>query len=107
MSSYGIKVSRPGYDVLSASDENLITSSEFNSPKVVKIIYFSGADTTAHGLGYVPMFDYYTEYDTGKWKLNAPGFYDAFTTLEVEVDDTNITTYQKTYVILYAKALNE
>ena len=61
---YGLKVSRPGYDVLTASDVQLAFSSKFNYFKivttgVVSLSVDSGAgfftQNIAHGLSFVPV----------------------------------------------------
>lgn len=62
---YGIKVSQNGYDVLTASDDELVMSSAFNSFKIVAsgsvaVSHTAGTSSittnVSHGLGYVPGF---------------------------------------------------
>jgi hypothetical protein len=55
MADYGIKVSKVGFDVKSASDINLIMSSKFNMLKTKQTGTFSGEGTLAHGLEYTPI----------------------------------------------------
>ena len=57
--NYGIKVSRMGYGVLTASKKELAMSSEFNFMKIHAsgIISVTGVSVDiAHGLGYKPVF---------------------------------------------------
>lgn len=62
MGDYGIKVSKPGYDVKTAEDKDLVFSSKFFTPRVHvqgsgSITHTGGRTVTiAHNLGYVPMF---------------------------------------------------
>lgn len=70
--NYGIKVSKPGYNVLSAGDQNLVYTSKYNTIRVA--LTGSGSVTSdatnptlvtiAHSLGYVPAFVWYTEVGT-------------------------------------------
>lgn len=54
MADWGIKVSKPGFDVKTCDDKDLIMSSEFNTFKVKAVGSTSG--TYAHGLAYVPAY---------------------------------------------------
>jgi hypothetical protein len=63
MANYGAKVSKPGYDVKTCSDKNLIYSSKFaNAFKIAKegattktiAASSTGTKTIAHGLSYAP-----------------------------------------------------
>lgn len=62
MSDYGIKVSKPGYDVKTAAANNLVFSSEYSTLRVKQqgsgtVKHSTGRTVTiAHNLGYVPMF---------------------------------------------------
>lgn len=65
-----VKLSKPGFDVMTTDDKNLQMSSEFDSHKIAKTGVltvelpaetFAGetktrTDTYSHGLGYVPMY---------------------------------------------------
>ena len=64
---YGIKVSRDGYDVLTATDDQLVMSSAFNSFKIVSTGtstlgagslqgagFYEASNQIAHGLSYTP-----------------------------------------------------
>lgn len=64
MSDYGLRVSQPGYDVLTETDDSrMMVTTKFNNVKVQGIynavsVANLGAYTYAngtHGLGYVPM----------------------------------------------------
>jgi len=70
MANYGLKISKPGYDVSSASDSELVYSSKFDTLKV----FSSGSGsitvpnpmaeqtvTITHNLGYRPAFMFYTQ----------------------------------------------
>jgi len=62
--SYGIKVSKPGYDATTASSKNLVYSSDFKTPKIYTLGDFSittdangnATSGVAHGLEYAPGF---------------------------------------------------
>lgn len=56
MGNYGIKVSTPGSDVLTAEDKNLVYSSKYNGMKILTHGSLSTSGSVAHNLGYVPMF---------------------------------------------------
>jgi len=67
---YGLKVSQSGYDIASATDKQLVFSSEFNTLKVSSIGSGTanpddvGSTVTveiSHGLGYVPAYTVFTE----------------------------------------------
>lgn len=89
MSKYGIKISRPGYDVRNASDVNLVYSSEFFTPKIVRSDMFQ-AGNTAHGLGYTPCFMHPL--------ILADGLFDV-----VSVDDTNVSVFwDEIQVVLFS-----
>jgi hypothetical protein len=67
--SYGLKVSKPGHDVKTAADKDLVYSSEWATFTVFaansgSISYSTGSVTTVtinHNLGYRPAFTVYTE----------------------------------------------
>lgn len=111
----GIKIGRPGLDVLTAADKDLVWSSEFNTPKVAKILHFTSTTPQAHGLGYVPAFIFMTHtdivdaFDTEGWTLNNQGYTAGYVTT-VSVDNSYVyCDYLGTeiYVILFIDSLDE
>lgn len=54
MGDWGIRVSKPGFDVKTCADYDLIMSSSFNLLKTKSVGTTSG--TVAHGLSYVPIY---------------------------------------------------
>ena len=83
MADYGIKISKPGYSVLTATDRQLVFSLEFNTFKV----FASGSgnvtsDATnpqiveiTHSLGYQPAFFVYSEIHAGDGLPSTGSFY--------------------------------
>lgn len=76
---YGAKVSKPGYDVKTATPDQLVYSSKYNTLRVFASgsgsINLSsgniGVVTIAHNLGYRPAFAFYSEIITadGNYRL--------------------------------------
>jgi len=66
---YGIRVSKPGYSVLTGTDPQMVMSSKFDNLKIHSrgsgTIYDSTGrtKTIAHGLGYVPVFLFHSQGD--------------------------------------------
>lgn len=65
---YGIKVSQPGYSVLTANPSQLVFSSKYQTPKIHSqgsgtLTDSSRTVTIAHGLGYVPLFLVHSQQD--------------------------------------------
>lgn len=54
--TWGIKISKPGYDVKTCTDDQLVMSSEFNAIKVAYSAAPIASGTYTHGLGYAPAF---------------------------------------------------
>lgn len=110
MSKYGIKISRPGYDVDSATDDNLIYSSEFNTPKIFRRIKFTSSGSQAHGLTYPPDFDYYVKNTTSGRTRRGQNYYFGWPAT-VQVDSTNVyatvSSGVEIYVTLFTNPLNE
>lgn len=90
---YGIKISRAGFNVKTASDVNLVYSSEFKTPKIIRVAEFPNG-STAHGLGYTPAFVTYANFAGLDYNTS------------VTVDDTNVTCYGTQTVILFSDALS-
>ena len=86
--SYGLKISLPGSNVLTAADKDLVYSSKFNGMKIAKHNTLASAGTVAHGLAYVPMYLNYVKIGTFyelETDVVSPGTYKTF------ADTTNIT----------------
>jgi hypothetical protein len=116
--SYGIKVSKSGYDISTAGDENLTVNSDYPLLKIVKkgtgSLVFTTSDkektaTIAHNLGYAPLAKvssefYYISVLHGDWTdaTVLDGYflpmcfgmhYEPYTTglYTYETDNTNLT----------------
>lgn len=67
MTDYGIKVSKPGYDVKTATPQQLVFSSKYPTLRIHSrgtgsVTHTGGRISTIyHGLGYVPMFTVYAK----------------------------------------------
>jgi hypothetical protein len=78
--TYGIKVSKPGHDVKTCADKDLVLSSGFEATKHVYTsatysvnLTASGAGrfwggTYTHNYGYIPVFRGYYDVNDGKWR---------------------------------------
>ena len=82
MADYGFKIAKPGFDVLTATDNNLIFSSKFNTLKAYATgtvtISVSPVDvidyaSVAHGLSYAPAFMVFNDGDDGFWHYSNSG----------------------------------
>jgi len=65
---YGIKVSKPNYDVLTADIKNLTYTSDAESHKVSATGTVTINTDITHGLGYAPMVDLYFTSDGAIYK---------------------------------------
>jgi hypothetical protein len=63
MANWGIRVSKPGYNVLTCADHELVMSSSFNTLKTKMVGTTAG--TVAHGLAYTPIYMYCEQYGAG------------------------------------------
>ena len=117
MADYGIKIAKSGYDVSSASEENLAFSSAFNSFKIVA----SGSTTLTipaedtyikiiyHYLGYYPAFMAFFKNNNGDWqdacrRTSIPvdmGAYGRVNTNDLRVKIFNNTGSEHTADIVY------
>lgn len=64
MGDYGIKISKPGSNVLTAENKNLVYSSGFNSLKVAEkghVVSTASPHEIAHSLAYKPLFLVYVK----------------------------------------------
>lgn len=103
---YGIRVSKPGFDVYTAADDELILTSENNLFKIVEtgtvVVNKLAGDTdggtsVAHGLGYAPMVFAFGVQTGGTANIQVPEIVPDLSTgliakqTHLYVDDTNIT----------------
>lgn len=56
MADWGIKISKPGYDVKTCTKDQLVFDSELDTMKVAYSDAPTGAGSYTHGLGYAPAF---------------------------------------------------
>ena len=81
MGNYGIKVSKPGYDVKTSSPQELVFSSKYQTLHVHSqgsgIVYDSTGRTVtvAHGLGYIPKFLVHTQVDSSLPVIGSTNYY--------------------------------
>jgi len=99
--TYGIKISKPGYDVKTCTDDQLVMSSEINTLKTFGSATIKPLESYNHNLGYVPihLFALYTI--PGK-KLRLVGqsqFYVIATTTYIE--NTDIDTENGNSALVY------
>ncbi len=70
MSTYGIKISKPGKDITSNAANDLVFDSRRNAFKVFKEgsgTMSAGAATIPHGLNFTPAFLAFAQIETGQW----------------------------------------
>ena len=126
MGNYGIKVSKEGYDVKTATSDQLVMSSKFNMFKVFATgnlsITKSGTawealeTSVTHNLGYYPAYlGYWVDTSSGNRKLLGPNcnFTDDVDVVACDVDTTKLycrvytnipDTYNFRYYILLETA---
>jgi hypothetical protein len=99
MADWGIRVSKPGFDVGTCADYDLVMSSSFNLLKTKAVGTTSG--TVAHGLSYVPIYMYCEQLGSGtvgfmgQLRFSSPG-----------VDSTNIETNGSAiYYLFYQQSI--
>lgn len=105
MSDLGIKASKIGVDVKTATDRDLSFTSGLNTLKVYRVIHMGASGKEAHGLDYPPTFDFMLPYEDG-YQVGASGYYSGYESV-VEVDDAYVYAPEDTYIILYIDPLNE
>src|SRR3990167_145212 len=101
MTDYGLKISKNGYDVLTATDVNTSMSSEFNSFKVsaqgnlTKAISPSSSIQVkvSHSLGYRPAFLVFSERQVGETRRYQAPFADGaiYATVDAYISTTTLT----------------
>lgn len=106
MADYGLKVSKSGSSVLTATDENTSMTSKFNSFKVFaqgalqKAISPSSTFTVtvSHNLGYKPAFLVFSDSVVGGGKRFQVPFNDgaAYANSDATVDNSNLNIYIST-----------
>jgi len=107
--AYGIKVSKTGFDVKTASPKDLAWSSEYPSPILQKVItgtMTTGVEeTVSHGLNYYPQYFVYLKNINGdnRWQIleNAFDSYTYCTSSDIKFNFTGINpTYDYGVMIL-------
>jgi len=100
MGDWGIRVSKPGFDVGTCADYDLVMSSSFNLLKTKSVGTTSG--TVAHGLSYAPI--YMTCQSMGVGTVGLVG--QLFDPGNAGVDTTNIVTSgTMKYYIFYQQSI--
>lgn len=104
---YGLKVSKNGYDINTASVQNQIFNSTYNSLKIIAegqvtiSVPSSGSaatTTVAHGLSYIPGFLAYAQLSTASESYIADSFNpndSAKEDFQAWIDSTNLTLSAK------------
>jgi len=90
MSDYGVKISKSGYDVKTATDSNLMFSSSILTNPVKEIVSISMTSspyTYNHGLGFAPKV--WLFYNDGSYWKRVP-FEDYFESIDYEIDSTSV-----------------
>lgn len=117
MSKYGVKVSRPGYNVKSSEDADLVFSTVFNTLKAFKVLHFDydagrspmNIDSQLHGLDYAPTFLVLSEdsVTSGRWSMAISDYFGGGAS-QVFVDTTSVYYNQSEacYVILFIDPLD-
>ena len=103
-SDYGIKVSKPGVDVKTADDDELVMSSSFNMLKTKATGTVTAPTTVAHGLAYVPIVFGMREISSSPKEYSILG---GNSNLLLGVDGTDLTfggTDKWRYYIFYQEA---
>ena len=91
---YGLKISKPGVDVGTAADTDLVFFSDYDSMKTKATGTFGNNGTVAHGLSYTPIF-FVAQSGFAPWAVGG-----------VSVDGTNLinaTSGTVRYYIFYKK----
>lgn len=98
--TYGIKVSKPGFDVRICDDKDLVFTSELNTLKAKAIGTLTSGNTYAHGLAYVPIVFVVNKYSSTKSGLIGQD------TVGSSVDATNVTAGSDLkYYVFYETAI--
>ena len=119
MSDIGLKISKPGIDVKTATDKDLVWSSNFKTLKLYRQIVFTEAGEVSHGLDYPPTFMALMRVD-GVTVPTSLGYQEGGYAF-VSVDDVNVyatnpedlhdqpypVDWDRVYVSLFIDPLNE
>jgi len=73
--TYGIKIARPDYSVITAEDDDLVYSSKFSTLSPFACVKFTAVGNSTHGMSYPPAYFYVVDYGTepnNKWSVNNP-----------------------------------
>lgn len=94
---YGIKISQPGFDVLSCDDKDLIMTSRLNLLKTKAT--GTSSVSVAHGLSYTPIF--FSTFAKASGKYSFIGSDNSY------IDTTNLVPpgYTVRYYIFYQESL--
>lgn len=125
--NYGIKISKPGFDVKTCADKDLVFSSKFDTFRVHSTgIGSLTSDATntktatiSHSLGYVPAFMVFTEVHAGFGNPTTGDFYMAphsppysiggslnTDTIIASIDDSNLYIRMGSLVVANTKVIN-
>ena len=102
--TWGIKISKPGYDVKTCTDDQLGMSSEFNTLKTAKTGTTSG--NVAHGLSYIPIYFCMSKISSTKWGIVGQNYFNGIPYM----DSTNFVssgsgTNESKYYIFYQQGI--
>jgi len=103
MGDWGIKISEEGYDVKTATTQQLIMSNAFNALKVKMVGTTTG--NVAHGLAYVPIYFAMSKISATKWGIIGQNYFNGMP----HCDGTNFIsdgggTSESKYYIFYETA---
>ena len=71
--TWGIKISKPGIDVKTATDDQLVMSSELNMLKTAKVGNTTG--NVAHELVYIPIYFAMSKISSTKWGIVGQNYF--------------------------------
>lgn len=86
---YGIKISKAGYDALTAADNDLLFNSSWPSVQIVRVKAVANGDIVPHGLGFPPV----------AFIMGGNGF--STVMYGQDVDDTNVYPRSSGVMVIY------
>ena len=117
MADYGLKISKPGYDILTAGVKDQIFNSSYNSFKIVAQGTTSisvptsggGSVTIAHGLSFTPAFLSFCQLSDSSMSFppdsygltNGEGFYCASDSTNIRFNADSYGTAYTAYIYYY------